>query len=87
MNRLCLLGPGSPEHNLEKRDDGPGGAGVVCLVEESGHRAAKQRSNPVDPVAGEVAKDSSRTEAVGWLVINQGDLNQGRRRTFLLLLK
>ena len=68
MNGLCLLGPGSPEHNLEKRDDGPGGAGVVCLVEESGHRAAKQRSNPVDPVTGEVAKDSSWTEAVGWFI-------------------
>ena len=68
MNRLCLLGPGSPQHNLEKRDDGPGGAGVVCLVEESGHRAAKQRSHPVDPVLREVAKDSSRTEAICWLV-------------------
>ena len=41
---------------------------MVCLVEESSHRAAKQRSNPVDPVLGEVAKDSSWTEAVGWLV-------------------
>ena len=42
---------------------------MVCLVEESSHRAPEQRSNPVDPVVGEVAKDSSWTKAVGWLSI------------------
>ena len=42
---------------------------MVCLVEKSSHRASKQRSDPVDPVVGEVAKDSSWTKAVGWLSI------------------
>ena len=41
---------------------------MVCLVEESSHRASKQRSDPVHPVVGEVAKDSSWTEAVGWFI-------------------
>ena len=45
-----------------------GGLGGCYLVEEGSYRSPKQRSNPVDPVVGEVAKDSSWTEAVGWLI-------------------
>ena len=38
------------------------------LVEEGSYRPPKQRSNPVDPVVGEVAKHCSWTKAVGWLI-------------------
>ena len=44
------------------------GLGGCYLVEEGGYCPPKQRSNPVDPVVGEVAKDSSWTEAVGWFI-------------------
>ena len=45
-----------------------GGLGGCYLVEEGSYRSPKQRSNPVDPVVGKVAKDGSWTEAIGWLI-------------------
>ena len=44
------------------------GGGGCHLVEEGGYCPPEQRSNPVNPVVGEVAKDSSWTEAVGWII-------------------
>ena len=58
---------------------------MVCLVEESSHRASKQRSDPVHPVVGEVAKDSSWTKAVGWLSIKMIEIKGEDRLSFYFL--